>query len=112
MIMFNEKNLVRKTVNESIDTKTLPFMSLKDFIGRDIRVWGYFFTNGKYGEQVVVVGEGVLINLPKRYTEIFKGWSNEEVEAIKNGNMVLKNIRVIDTNNGTTVTFDYADYVG
>lgn len=108
--MFNEKNLVRKTVNEAIDTKSLEFMSLKSFVGRDVRAWGYFFTDCKYGKQTVIVTEGALINLPKRYTEVFEKFTSEETEAIVNGGLVLANIRVIDTNNGATVTFDYKDY--
>ena len=108
--MFNEKNVVRRTVNANIDTKNMEFMPLKAFVGRSLRVWGFFFTDTKYGKQCVAVTEGALINLPKRYVEQFEKFTEEEINAIINGGLVLSNIRVIDTNNGTTVTFDYADY--
>lgn len=109
--MFNELNKTRNTVNSNIDTKSMEFMPLKAFVGRSKRVWGFFFTNGRYGKQTVVVCEDILINLPARYTEQFERFTDEEIKAITEGALVLKDIRVIDTNNGTTVAFDYADYI-
>lgn len=109
--MFNEKNLSKSTVNKSINTKELEFIPLKQFVGRSIRIWGYFFTDGKFGKQVIAVMADALVNLPKRYVEQFEKFTDEEIEAIKNGGLVLDNVRIIETNNGTTVTFDYADFV-
>lgn len=106
---FNTES--RKTVKEGINTKDLQFVPLKDFIGKEIRVDGFFFTKGKYGDQVVVVGEGVNINLPKRFTDTFKGFrdNKEQLDAILAGGLKLVNIRELDAKEGKTVTFDYAN---
>lgn len=108
--MFNEKNRVRNTVAEGIETKDMDFKPLKDFVGQSVQIFGYFFsTGGKYGKQVVAVTKECLINLPKRYTEEFEALTVEEIEAIKNGKLILKDIRTLDSKNGKTVVFDYAD---
>ena len=64
-VMFNELNNGRRTVKEGIDTKKYVFVPLRDFIGKVIKVDGFFFTNSKYGKQAVVVGNGCNINMPK-----------------------------------------------
>lgn len=110
--MFKEMNTTKRTVNEGIDTKEFPFTKLKDYVGRNVRIWGYFFTNGKYGKQLVCVTDSALINMPKRYVGTFDGFTDNEIDAIKSGCLVLSNIRMIDSDNGTTVTFDYDDYLG
>lgn len=107
--MFAEKNRTTNTVADGINTKEMEFKPLKDFIGKSVQIFGYFFTNGKYGKQVVAVTKEVLINLPKRYTEEFEAFTGEEIDAVKNGKLMLADIREIDSNNGKTVAFDYAD---
>lgn len=111
--MFNEKNnKYAKTVREGVDTKNMSFAPLKDFVGRDIIVDGFFFTDGKYGKQCVVVSrDGVLVNMPKRYSAEFEDFAKneEELNAILDGHLALANVRMIDTKNGTTVCFDYKD---
>lgn len=109
--MFKEKNLRKATVNERINTKGMEFHPLKEFLGQNVRIFGYFFTDGKFGKQVVAVTETELINLPKRYTEDFEKLTDEEIEAVKDGALVLANIRQIDTKNGTAIAFDYDDYI-
>ena len=69
--MFEKLNR-RSTVREDIDTQAMEFKPLKDFCGTKIKVDGFFFTEGRYGTQVVVVGNGYLINMPKRAAEQFE----------------------------------------
>lgn len=108
--MFSEKNLGKVTVNQSINTKELPFVKLKDKLGSSVKIFGYFFTNGDYGKQLVCVTKTELINMPNRYVEVFENWSDDEREAIINGKLILSNIREYVSKSGrASVIFDYAD---
>lgn len=110
--MFTEKNRKSmRTVSEEINTNELPFKKLADLDGKTIRVFGYFFTNGDYGKQLVVVTRNELVNMPNRYVKEFEAFTDDEIKAITNGAMMLKNIRPYVNKNGkTTYTFDYDDY--
>lgn len=109
--MFNELNRNNRTVKPSIDTKNMEFKPLKSFIGRKINVDGFFFTKGKYGEQVVVVGNGYLINMPSRSVEQFKFIenNNEMVEAMFNNHLCIIDIEEADTKNGKTTIYKLSD---
>ena len=108
--MFNEYNY-KSTVREGIDTDAMEFLPIKNFVGQEIRVDGFFFTQGRYGEQVVVVGNGYKINLPSRSVEVFHKIANnpEQLNAALTGHLKLTNIKMKDTKNGTTTTFDFSD---
>ena len=98
-----------KTVKDGIDTEKMEFVSIKEFLGKIIKVDGFFFTKSKYGEQVVVVGEGKLINIPKRYTDNFKEIRNnpEQLKAVLDGKLSLGDIKEIDSKNGKTIAFTF-----
>ena len=108
--MFNEYNY-KSTVREGIDTDKMDFLPIKNFVGQEILVDGFFFTEGRYGRQVVVVGNGYKINLPSRSTEVFQkiAENEEQLKAVLDGHLKLTNIKVKDTRNGTTTVFDFAD---
>ena len=108
-MLFENLNLTSKTLKEGIDLGALEFKPLKDFIGSEINVDGFFFTEGKYGKQVVVVGNHAKINLPSRYVEKFEQIeaSEEMLQGVRDGKLVLTNIRSIETNNGNTTTFQF-----
>ena len=112
---FDFSNLnkgTKKTIKDGINLDNMgDFQPLKNFIGKEIPVDGFFFTKSKFGEQVVLVGLGSKINLPKRYTEEFKQIrdNDEALSDIIAGHLKLVNIREIDSTNGKTVTFDYAN---
>ena len=109
--MFNEMNGNKKTVREGIDTRSMDFAPLKDFCGREFVVDGYFFTNGRYGKQVVVVGAGTLINFPNRATKVFEAIDNDpkKVEAVLNGHLKITDIKIGQTRNGSTVFYTLTD---
>lgn len=110
--MFKDLNkTTRNTIKEGIDLTALNFVKLREFIGQTIIVDGFFFTNGDYGKQIVVVGNGYKINLPARYVEAFEQIqeSDEMIEAMFTGHMALTNIRDIKTKQGFTTAFDFAD---
>lgn len=108
--MFEDLNKSSiKTVRDGINTEGMKFVNLKEFVGKTIKVDGFFFTKSKYGEQVVVVGEGVCINIPKRYVEEFKQIrdNKEKLACVLAGGLALGNITAIDSKNGKTVVFDF-----
>lgn len=111
-VMFNELNNGRRTVKEGIDTKKYDFVPLRDFIGKVIKVDGFFFTNSKYGKQVVVVGNGCNINMPKRATETFETIQNNDdmIKAVLEGHLEIIDIQNFSTDKGNdTVTYTLHD---
>ena len=108
--MFNEMNGNKKTVRDGIDTRSMDFAPLNDFCGREFVADGYFFTNGRYGKQVVVVGAGTLINFPNRAVKVFEAIDNDptKVEAVLNGHLKLTDIKIGQTRNGSPVFYTLA----
>lgn len=101
----------KSTVREGINTEDMEFAPLKDFCGQKIKCDGYFFTDGKYGRQVVCVGAGYLINMPKRAVEQFEQISDnaEMLNAVLAGKLLIKDIKMVDTRNGRTTAYTLAD---
>lgn len=99
----------KKTIRDGINLDDMNFISWKEYIGKDLKVDGFFFTKGKYGEQVVIVADGKKVNIPKRFTEDFKKIrdNDEALAQVIAGKLMLVNIRAIDSQNGRTGTFDY-----
>lgn len=109
--MFAELNTYKKTVREGINTQDMEFKPLKDFCGNTVRVDGFFFNDSKYGKQVVVVGSGYLINMPTRAVETFETIEADDklLAGVLAGHMCLKNIKMVDTKNGTTAAYEFGD---
>lgn len=101
----------RSTVREGIDTQKMEFIPLKDFCGQTIKCDGFFFTDGKFGRQVVVVGNGYLVNMPARAVEQFEiiAHNEEALTAVLTGKLVLKDIKLVDTRNGQTTAYTLAN---
>jgi len=114
MSLFEQlnQNSVR-TIRQGIDLSTLEFKPIKEFIGQDILVDGFFFTEGRFGKQVVIVGNGAKINLPSRYVKTFELVQDTPnlLQGVLDGRMVLKNVKATNTRNGSTTTFDFATAV-
>lgn len=111
--MFDFANLNKdgkKTVRDGIDSQKWEFKPLKDFVGKEILVNGFFFTDGKYGKQVVVIAEDVKVNIPKRYTEQFEQIrdNDEARNDMLAGHLKLTDIENIDSQNGKTTAFKFA----
>lgn len=111
--MFNELNTqYTNTVKEGVDTDSMEFAPLKDFVGKTIKVDGFFFTKGDFGEQVVVVGNGYKINMPKRAIDTFKSIRSNEfmLKAVLDGKLEIINISPIKAKNGRdTVGYELHD---
>ena len=97
----------RHTVREGIVTENMEFKPLKDFCGKTVKCDGFFFTDGKYGKQVVVVGNGYLINMPTRAVDQFMTINDdaEALNAVLNGGLVLADIKMVSTRNGMTTAY-------
>lgn len=110
MALFDKLNQKSRTIMEGIDLNSMEFKPLKDFIGQTINVGGFFFTDGKYGKQVVVVGNHAKINLPSRYVEKFEEIENdpEMLDAVLRGKLILTDVKSISTNNGNSTTFTFS----
>lgn len=109
--MFESLNNNVATVKEGINTRDFDFVPLKTFEGQLVVVDGFFFTKGDYGKQVVVVGNGHNINMPKRAVEQFEKIASDGamVEAVLSGHLALKDIKEIKTKNGKTAIYTLAD---
>ncbi len=102
----------QNTVADGINTKELEYFKAKelvDFPNFPIRLKGFFIQSGKYGESVTAVGHTIGINLPKRYVDMFKAYTPEEIEQIKEGCLGIGKIEEFDSNNGKTVTIEFID---
>ena len=92
--MFNEMNNYKQTVKEGIKLENLPYKPLKDFVGYTLFVDGFFFTNGKYGRQVVIVA--IMAD-------------DEKLQAVLGGKLCIVDIKIVETKNGTTTSFKLKD---
>lgn len=104
------ENLNRKeTVKPGINTEEMDFHPLGDYVDGEIIVDGFFFTDGKYGKQVVVVGNGAKINMPKRAVEAFEAIeaSDEMLASLLDGHCMLTDIRPVTGKNGDTFSYSF-----
>lgn len=108
--VFESLNNQSRTVKEGTDLASMEFRTLKEFVGQDIRVEGFFFTNSKYGEQVSIIGGGYKINMPKWCVEKFKTIQENDklLDYMFNGHLGITGVKEKTTKNGTTVTFLFA----
>jgi hypothetical protein len=116
---FSRFNTARSTVCGDIDTRKLDFYPLKDHCGYRLLCDGFFFTEGKYGRQVVAVCEAINkegyneglrnINMPSRAVEQFEYIKKDPkaLEAVLRGELVIHDIRMIETKNGSTAAFEF-----
>ena len=108
--MFKEKNLV-STINPNLNISEFEYFKLKELIGRRkaLRIYGFMFNESKFGKSVTVFTNEFGVNIPSRCVEWFEDLTNEEVEAVKEGKLVLTNFKEKTTDRGDTVIFDYED---
>lgn len=108
----------RITVPESINTKDIEYMSAADFADSKpdypVTVAGFFVKKGEYGDQVTLIvydGEDpVGVNIPKRYTDMFKEFTDDEVEDVLDGKLVITKIeKDVKTKKGKTTAITFGD---
>lgn len=115
MSLAAKLNKGRQTVAEGIDTANLEYVKAADIAfeeGDPIRLRGFFIkTGGEYGESITLVTDnGLGINVPSRYVEMFKGYSDDEVEEIKAGKLGINAIKSdVKTKKGKTTMIEFCD---
>lgn len=97
-----------KVVMDGVDTKDWEFDNIKNFIGKKLPVKGFFFTKGDYGEQVVVIADNILVNMPVRATKEFQDIkaNADYVQALKDGKMYIDNIHEEQFKKGKGTAYD------
>lgn len=101
-----------KVAMKDVNTDGFEFKKISEFIGKEVPVKGYFFTKGKFGEQIVVITTDCLINMPGRSADEFRTvFSNpDNMASLMDGKIKLTNIEYCDTKSGTkTVAYDIED---
>ena len=112
--MFKELNSVR-TIKEGIRLEDLQFRKLKDFAGKTLAVDGFFFTNGDYGKQLVVVARdnegGWKVNMPNRAIDQFEAIKADKdmLKAVLEGHLQIVDIQEQKLGRGSTTLYTLAD---
>lgn len=106
---FSKFNGGTKILRSGVSTDGYEFVKLEEYIGKEIPVDGFFFTDGEYGKQAIVVGCGALINMPKRATEQFEAIKEdpEAIDAILGGHLKITGIEKFKTGKGKKDTVIY-----
>ena len=100
-----------KTVNENINTEGFEYHKLKEFIGCSLRPLGFIIHNkSKYGKSLTLVMEDCFINMPSYAVPTFESFTEEEIEEVKRGDLVITEIEKGVTENGETTFFCYDDF--
>ena len=101
------------TVKPGIDTTGMEYEPLSNFIGKDLHVDGFYFSDkGKYGRSVAVIADGHLINFPNWSVPQFEKLAADDdlLAAMMKGHCLITNIASKDTGKGhATTIFTFAD---
>ena len=112
--MFKELNSVR-TIKEGIKLEDLQFRKLKEFAGKTLAVDGFFYTNGDYGRQLVVVARdnegGWKVNMPNRAIDQFEAIKADKdmLKAVLEGHLQITDIAEAKVGRGVTTVYTLAD---
>lgn len=108
----------RQTVREGIDTKDISYISAKELALTNppypLPLAGFFLKDGEYGRQVTIIvddGKNIYgVNIPKRYTDMFEGLTEDEIEVVKNGGLLISKITAdVKTPKGKTTMIEFED---
>lgn len=110
--MFEAKNKGKKW---NVDTKGFKYLKLREYLDANgwesvITVFGYYINHLKNGDAVTIITDNCFINMPSHAVEVFAGMTKEEDDAIREGLLILKDFKELDTEyNNKTIVFEYAD---
>lgn len=113
--MFEELNKVNTNgvMPEDLNCDGFEYKKISEFAGRTIIVDGFYFNEkGSYGKEVVVVGAGCKINMPKRAVKSFEEiMKNPEMKkAVLGRHLAIAEIKCdVDTPKGKTTSFKFID---
>lgn len=110
---------IKQTVKVGIETSELEYMSAADYADTKpkypVHLVGFFLKNTVYGEQVTIIVDDpkqdvIGVNIPKRYAKLFKELTDEEIEAVKAGDLMITKIeKNVKTPKGKTTVIEFAD---
>lgn len=106
---LNRANGVRP---EGLDTDGFEYTKLSEYEGETIKVKGFFFTNGEYGKQAVIITDDCFVNMPARAVEELEGIADnpEARAAVLAGEMIITDIEQVKTKRGkNTTAYKYGD---
>lgn len=107
----------RQTLPDDIDLEGIDYVNIKNLVGKKkvfpIPVKGFFISKGKYGLGVTLIGEInneiTGINIPSWYTDRFKDATDDQVEDMLAGKLLISGAEEKTTKNGTTTIIEFAD---
>lgn len=107
----------RQTLPDDIDLEGIDYVNIKNLVGKKkvfpIPVKGFFISKGKFGLGVTLIGEvgGEItgINVPSWYVDLFKNATDDQVEDMLAGKLLIAGAEVKTTKNGTTTIIEFAD---
>lgn len=106
--MFESLNTQFEKTELPFSTENFKFVKLKDLAGKSKKIFGFFKTTGKYGEQYSLISDDCFINLPSWFGKKFENFSNNEKSALwNNGEYSITNINELTTDSGKTFVFDF-----
>lgn len=109
---FNSLNKANGVRPADLDTEDFEYTHIREYAGETLPVLGFFFTNGDFGKQVVVITDDCFVNMPKRAVEDFEKIENDPdaKEAVLSGELVLTDIEPAKTKKGKdTVIYKFAN---
>lgn len=106
---LNKANGVRPA---DLNTDDFDYTHIREYEGESLPVRGFFFTNGDFGRQVVVITDDCFVNMPARAVEDFEKIENDPdaKQAVLDGELVLTDIESVKTKRGKdTVAYKFAN---
>lgn len=107
--MFESLNK-KRTIMEGVDTEGMSFHKLKDFTNTTLPCRGFFFTEDKLsgGQQVVVITDTCLVNMPKRAVAQFQKITDNEqmLNAVLEGKLSIEVHDMVKTRTGATIQYE------
>lgn len=108
--MFESLNR-KTTVMPGISTEGMRFHKLKEFANSTIQCKGFFFTKDTLsgGQQVVVVTDTCLVNMPKRAVAQFEVIMENDamLAAVLEGKLFIEVGDIVKTRNGATIQYNF-----
>ena len=112
--MFNEKNNVNPFTYRA--PEGTPYIKLEEFAehseeGKAYKVRGWYYTKGKYGEQLSLVMDDCIINMPKHLIDTFRSIQTNpvEVQAVNEGKLGIIPYAYNDRNGVKRFSVNLAD---
>lgn len=101
----------RTTVMPGLNTDGMQFTKLRDHIGEELPVKGFFFTEGRFGKQVTIITDNCLVDMPARAVTVFELMAEDQgaLEDIFAGRLIITDIKEVSGGYGTYVGYRFGN---